>query len=334
MTRFPLPLLLLAFACSGDDKDKDTSPDGTPDGDSDTDTDADADTDADTDTDCSASITSVTPADASTMVALDEVLEVEFDAAVTAADVSVTSAGVTGTVSVAGDGRSATFTPNGGWPADSDVTVDVSACGDSASTTFTTLPPAVDLADVLGVTYGVPFADVTVSEPQNEAAIKALLGLYVDEILLQINAVDGSGGADSIATIATYDGGGALIPDCDVAVRETADFSLNPFYQFQGQLSLVINTSTGATADIEDFELLGRVAEDGTSLDDVRISGLAAPEQFLPGQDCNNFLLQQLLSPTCAPCTISTSGQCMVLEIAATTAAVVSGFDLLGTCPP
>ena len=87
------------------------------------------------------------------------------------------------------------------------------------------------------------------------------------------------------------------------------------------------------TSDVEDFELLGRMADDGSSLDDVRITGLVATEQFLPGQDCNNFILQALLSPTCQACTISPTGQCMLLEINTPSAPAVAGFDLAGTCP-
>jgi hypothetical protein len=329
MHRISLSLLLLALACNGEEGKDTTSPDA--DTDTDSDTDSDTDTDTDTDTDCVATITSVTPENEATLVPLDAVVEITFDAAVPANQVTVTTS-VDGLVEVAANGMSATFTPDDPWPADSSVSVEIAACGDTESTTFDTLPPPVDVANVEGNTYAVSWDDVIITEPGNGPALKGLLP--VDEILLHVTSVDGAGAAESIATLAVYDNDGVtLLPDCVLAVRETADFSLNPYYQFSGTLQIVINSSTGQAADVEDFELVGRVSADGSTIDNVNITGLVDTADFIPGADCNSFTMQVLLQPTCAPCTIAPTGQCMILDLGAPSAAVVPGYDLAATCP-
>jgi hypothetical protein len=329
MNRLTLSAVLLLLACSGKDKDTGNT-DTDADTDTDTDADSDTDTDTDTDTDCVATVVSVDPEDGRENIPVSTPVEVTFDAAVTAADVSITSDDGTGSVSIAGDGMSATFTPDSDWPEESSVTVDIEVCGNSSSTTFTTLPAPIDPALVEGNTYSVSWNDVVITEPAAGAALKLLLP--VEEIVLQVTSISGDD-APTIATLAFYQGVD-LVPECTLALRQTADFSENPLYQFAGDLQIVIDTDTGATADVEDFSLLGRVTTDGQSMQGVRITAMVAPEQFLDGGDCNSFLVQGLLgNPTCVPCTISGTGECLAIEMEAPSAPVIPGYDLSTLCP-
>jgi hypothetical protein len=326
-------ILLIAFlaACG---KDKDTTE---PDGNTVTDGDADTDADADGDTDpaaCESTIATVDPEPGAEMIPLDQVVTVEFDVAVPSGGhyAMTMDNGATGTTALAADGLSMTFTPDAPLAPDTTYTVDVEVCDDTDSAAFTTLPPPVDTSLVEGNTYALAWDDIVITEPQNPELLQALIP--IDYVLLQVIGIDTvTASADSAATVGTDDGYGNAVPDCDTIVRDDADFSLNPYYQFLDDLQITIdpNANPPTVADVEDFRLQARLSEDGTTITEISMRGLVAPEQFLDGLDCNSFVIQAMV-PQCLPCSISDTGQCMLLAGTADSALQQPALDLVSAC--
>ncbi|MEQ1565615.1 MAG: Ig-like domain-containing protein [Myxococcota bacterium] len=313
-------LAVALLACNGK-----TTPDdsGTP-----TDGDADTDTDSDVDLPCDASITSSVPENGAVAVPVDSEITVSFDVPIATDDpwtLEVTNA--TGEATLAADGLSASWT--GTLSPDTQYTVNATVCEDANTFTFHTVPPPLDLTLLEGNTYAVPWSEVTINEPGNDVLLKTLVA--VDYVLAQILEVDEAAlTAESLSTIGVAAGSEAA-PVCELAVSQTADLTQNPYFEIAGSLTLVVDATTGATADIEDFYIRGKFSDDGTSISDVEIHGLVATEQFYDGNDCNSPLVQ-LLFPTCVPCTISDTGDCMLLEGTATYAPAQPGLDVAGEC--
>lgn len=324
-------ILLISFlAACGSDKDTTV-----PDGDGVTDGgDADTDADGDTDVACESTIATVDPAPGAEMVPLDQVVTVEFDVALPAGGHYAMSLdnGATGTTAVAADGLSMTFTPDAALAPETSYTVDVEVCDDADSSGFTTLPPPVDNALVSGNTYALRWDDIAITEPQNPELLQAVIP--IDYVLLQVIGIDAvTAGADSAATVGVDDGAGNAIPDCDTVVRAEADFSLNPYYQFEDSLQITLDPSANppTVADVEDFRLQARISEDGVTITEINMRGLVAPEQFLDGLDCNSFVIQAMM-PQCLPCSISDTGQCMLLAGEAPSALQQPALDLVTAC--
>ncbi|MCB9685347.1 MAG: Ig-like domain-containing protein [Alphaproteobacteria bacterium] len=334
----------ILVACSGDtDTDNDTADadaDADTDADSDADADADTDADSDADTDCTALITTVTPADLSVDVALNQPIVVAFDQAITDTDPhGVTVSNATGSLALASDGLSMTWTPS--TPYDRNTTYDVTAtvCDDSLGSSFVT-SNTVNPADVAGNTYAVPWVDtrVTINEPPNGAALFFTPALFpIDYVMLQVLSIDPlTGDAPAAATVGLDDGFGQPVPDCTVVIRETGSFAQNPLFTFAGDLQIVI--APGQFADVEDFALEGTFSSDGSALTAVHMTGMVATEQFIdvPGPlpaNCNSIFVAAF-NPTCVPCTISNSGQCMLVDFTATQADLYPFVDIDTTCPP
>jgi hypothetical protein len=325
-----LSIALLA-ACGGSDKDPTNTADGNVDDVGDADTDADSD--SDTDLECLATISGLDPEPGDAFVPLDQQVTVEFSDAVPAGGhYAVSIDGVPGATSLAADGLSMTFAPDAPFAPETSYTVDVEVCEDAQSATFTTLPPPVPVEAVEGNTYALPWDSITITQPTNPDALNALIP--IDYVLLQIISIDPlSDLAPSAATVGTDDGYGNAIPDCSTVIEQDADFSLNPYYQFDGDLRITLdaNATPPTYADVEDFHLQALVSDDGTIITEIGMSGLVAPEQFLAGLDCNNLLIQAM-GATCEPCTISATGECMLLEGTAPSALVQPALDLVTTC--
>jgi len=324
-------LAFLLAACSGGkDGAKDGTSDTPTDGNGDADTDADADSDADTDADaCNATVASVDPEDGADGVDPSSPVIVSFDKEVGAdQDWALSVEGANGSATLAPDGLSATWT--GALDADSDYIVHASACGNEFQSTFRTSPPPVDLTTIVGNSFVLDWDSVILTEPGKGDALKQLIN--IDYVLAQITAVDTTAQtADALGTIGTDDGAGNAVPECDLALAQTADFTANPFFEIAGNMTVVVNASTGQTATIEDFQMRGLMSEDGTQITDVSLYGLAATEQFLNNADCNSLAVS-ILSPTCVACTTSASGQCMLIEGTAPVAALQPALDIQTQC--
>jgi hypothetical protein len=326
----PWLLIVTIAACSGKDKDATDDVVDSPDADADADADADTDTDTDADTDCAATIVTIEPAPETFLVPLDTQVTATFSEPIAATDpYDIQVSGAPGTVTLAADGLSASWT--GTLEYETDYQISASVCDSSDQSSFRTLPEPIDPSLVEGGTFALPWEALDITEPGNDQALN--LFITVDYILAQVLTVDGTT-ADTLSTVAYVDEEtGAILPECDVAAQQPADFTLNPYFQILGNLQLVINPETGQVADLENFSLQARVSADGQLLTDVRLSGLVATEQIIEGEDCNSQTVQ-LLSPTCVPCTISDTGECLLFEGSAAEAVRNDSIDLYAYCNP
>jgi len=330
-TLHPVFLAFLLAGCSGGKDGTHPGTDSPPtDGGGDADADTDADSDSDTDADaCDATVVSIDPADGTHDVDPASSVVVGFDNAVAATDDwSLAVDGATGSATLAAHGLSATWA--GALDPDTDYVVHASACGNEFQSTFRTSPPPVDLESLVGNSYVLDWNSVTLTQPGNGAALKLLIN--IDYVLAQITAVDTAAStADALGTIGTDDGAGNAIPVCELALAQTADFSQDPYFQIEGNMTVVVNPNTGQTATVEDFKMRGLMSQDGTQITDVELSGLAATEHFLNNADCNSPLIS-FLNPTCQACTTSATGQCMLIEGTAPAAALQPALDIETQC--
>jgi hypothetical protein len=330
-TSHPWLLMVALAACSGGDgkdvaEDGDTVPDG---GDADT----DADSDSDTDADCTAVVTSVTPADGDNFVPLDAEVTATLSAAITDADpFEITVGDAQGTTTLASDGLSMTWV--GTLDAETDYTITANACDSSFEADIHTLPESIDLASLEGNTYAIPWQNIDIDEPSGQA-VEGLLNTFItiDYVLAQILTVDaGAQSADSIGTTGV-EGEIDIEPQCDAAVEQTADFTLNPYFRIEGDIQIPVDPENGVFTTVEDFSLLARMDEGGGSISDIRIHGLIATEDLLANNDCNSAGIA-LLVPTCLPCAASATGECMLFEGTAELALLQPTLDIDAICPP
>ncbi len=332
----PLWLTFVALGCGGGNN-TDTA-DGTQVPDlNEADTDTDADADADTDRDCLATITAVDPPTGSSMVPVDQQVTVSFDLAVQdgdwTLDVIAEGTSLPGTATLSGDGLSVTWAPDANLVSEAPHTVSTTVCDDGTATIFSTLPAPVDPSLIEDNTYALPFENLVWSEPTDPLGFLPTF-FPVDYVMVQFVAIDTvSETIDAIATTGAEDlTSGGPVPDCDVSVQEVTDFSSNPLFELGPQLLGIDTTGMGDFIDVEDFELLGRISEDGLTLTTLQIKALVATELMVEGEDCNNGPLVTLLQPNCMPCTTSATGLCMELAGTATLATVQPAIDIASIC--
>ncbi len=272
----------------------------------------------------------IDPGPAETNVALDTEVRVDFSEAVIEGDYSLDVAGAAGAATLAADGLSASWIGSAALDAETEYTINASVCADSQSSVFTT-SAAVDLAALVGKTFAVPWADMSFTEPGNAGEIINLLG-DIDEILLQMNAIDATTfEVDSAASFTGDDGNGNIVISCGSVVQETGDFSQNPFFSF-GPQDVDFPLGGGVSTLVEDLELRAQFDGSGTFATNIQLSGLIAVEDLLPGADCNSAVVS-LFQPTCLPCNASQVPpyECMLIEANAPQADV-STFDIFADC--
>lgn len=323
-------LLFLALGCSGPDKGSDDDTDTTPGDTDDTQDTDDTDTD-DTDVEpCAATVVAVTPGNGDTAPA-DTTIVAEFSEAIGASDhvdfiVTGSGGAVTGSVDLASDGASATFTPSATLDYDATYDVTIELCEGSVSGAFHTLPAPIDPTLAEGRTYGLPYADVVFIEPQNTTALAALLAPDFEYILLQVDQVDDVA-LTFESVVATADG--ALAPNCAAAVRApTSDMSNNPQFQV-GPTNLVYPFPNGDSMNLQMLTVDGRFSQDGESLLDVYLRGLVDPSEVNDDLNCATAAL--LTGGTCLPCP-ATAGSCLLIEAEVPVATWMQGVDVVATC--
>ncbi len=333
MRALTLSVLFLA-AASGGSKDSDTTDvpadaDTDADTDSDADTDADADTDTDTDVDCYATIASVDPDPGYQLTPTDQIVVVTFDQAIAATDPwSLELVGVTGSAVLDTDGMGASFTPDAPLANDTVFTVDASVCSDSATSTFRTLPAPVDGPDLEGRAYGVPFDTLNITEPQNSAALSALLP--IDFLAVQVGSYDaGTNTLSALGAVAVLEGKDPVL-DCGAAIDAIdVDFDLNPYFSMG---PTVLSIDAGAeTIDAIDFTLLGRFNADASEIQNVQVSALID----LTGQtgllSCST--ISTVANGTCEACYVGApTMECLVLEATAPAGFENPALDIQNIC--
>lgn len=318
---WPLWLVWIA-ACGGKDATDGDTDDTTP---SDTDQ-TDTDTEA-----CEATVVGVEPGDDGTMPA-DGVIVATFSDAIQDThpfDIVVTPAGdagpLDGSLALASDGLSATFTPSTPLDYEADYDLTVSVCEHEVSGSFSTLPQPLDPATLEGRTYGLLVDDVTWHEPQN----LSIFDLNLDYVLVQVTDVDVA--HQTLQPIATTGDaspfvGEPPVPTCSMVMdAPVTDFSHNPAFQV-GPTDLTYPYGDGTSVTIENFSLEASFSADGSEIVDVRVTGLFDPSQVIQ-IDCGTAAL--LLQGRCLPCA---SGECLVVDARAPSAPWFDGLDIVAEC--
>ncbi len=324
--------VLFLVACGGDKSgdDTDTVPsDADTDTDADTDVDTDTDTDTDTDVNCDALISSVDPDPGYLLSTVDQVVTVTFDKAIAAGDPwSLDITGVAGTSNLEADMMTATFTPDADLSYDTTFTVHAAVCNDLATSTFSTLPEPIDTKSLEGRAYGVPFATLNITEPQNSAALSALLP--IDVLAVQVGTVDPkTNNLNALGAVAIDDNGVPAL-DCGAAIDDVElDFTLNPYFRMG---PTVLSIDAGAdTIDAIDFEILGRFNADASEIQDVSVSALID----LTGQTgvLSCATIATVANGTCDPCYAGApTNECLVLEATAPAGFEDARLDIAADC--
>jgi hypothetical protein len=274
---------------------------------------------------CTATIAATDPADGATVVPVDASITASFSAPIGPTDAfELTVDGVTGTSALAGDGLSASFTPAAPLDPETAYTAHASVCGSApVAFSFTTLPPALDPVDLVGNTYGVPYADLEWITPTNADILQP----NIEILLAQITGVDLVAETVSSVVGAGYlDLDGDVTIECDAAVDSgTADFSANPALSM-GPADFVIPFG-GIDIIIERFTLFTVVSADGATLDNTFISGRLDTRPLGFG-DC--ALLALIAGGTCVPCADG-EDQCLDAKASAGTM-TLQDADVEATC--
>jgi hypothetical protein len=327
--------LLVAFGCNkGAGIDETDLGDADTDADSDSDTDTDADTDSDTDADCTATIDEIVPLDGSVDVDVETDVTVTFTQAVTETDFSLTVDGVSGTTELAGDGLSATFTPDDPLEFETDYDVTASVCDDSASSTFRTAYAPIDPEVLPDRVYALDYSTVTWESPA--VAVFFQSQISIEYILTEIMAVD--------LDAETLDASGAVGVDVQGTPRQAAcynviqygaiDFADNP--AFRAGPNLLSVPTAGGDLTIEDLLITATFNADATSLLDIDITGLldTRPIDVMLGQNEGDVCaLASTFGDTCEACG---DGEdfCLAVWMTADEAPYVAGVDIDETYDP
>ncbi len=291
----------------------------------------DTGTSEDTGLGCVAEFAGITPVDGQFSVSVEPTITVAFDRPVVEGQWSVEVQDVEGEAELSVDGTVATFEPYAPLEFGTQYVVLIEVCGVPTATKFTTVADALDPLSLEGKTFGVPWGDLTFTEPANGAFLRD--SLDVDKVLVQfvdVNAVTLE--IDTAVAIAN-DGTGGPEPFCDTYLQETGDFSANPIFEFGPQrVDIPLNSTTDIA--VEDLTLTAEVSQDGDKLLYAELTGLVATEALLPEPCEKSVKVSKLLLGTCEKCTISDSGMCLLLEASVGEAPEEVGFDLDGECNP
>ena len=179
------------------------------------------------------------------------------------------STAVSGTTNLAGDGLSATFTPDNLLAYLSDYSLTTTVCAVDSTTTFTTVE---EPADFTGTNYLVDMtgSDIVWSSPSSSIA-NLLWGYTTNTLLIyEVESFDGSN-LDLIGAVGDTDGGNhqyaCLAPIDYPSVAYTGGtYTVGPV-----DTMLAIN---GVSADLYSLTTVGSIASDGSEMTDVNVTGL------------------------------------------------------------
>ncbi|MEN0064783.1 MAG: Ig-like domain-containing protein [Myxococcota bacterium] len=291
---------------------------------------------------CDSTLATIEPAANATEVSADTSVTATFDTAlIDGGTWSLAIDGVDGAATLAEDRLSATFVPDAPLDFETVYNVNVTVCEEMSTFEFLTGAAPVDATNLEGATFTIAEEEITITNPALLQTVLAGLDQSIFNVIaLQLTTYDAATSSfDAVTTVLDEEDA----PVCEFLVAGTTDFSANPFLSF-GPQDLTIDIGGGASVTLEDLVVEGRVAPDGQSLTNTAINTLIALETVpisLGGLDelpscpdaVKNPVLGALLMPVCAPCDTSPSGECLVFEATAKSAAR-SLLDVEKACPP
>ncbi len=275
---------------------------------------------------CTAEFASVTPADGAGPVGASTALVVTLDGTVTEATFTVATdadEAIAGTTTVSDN--TATFTPDGGWPAGATIEWSVQACESEASGSFVvgTLDEALDPTTLEGDTYTVDLTSATWVSPPGAGV---LIGQFFQGVfLLGVTDVEGEDLSCLLGVGEETSGDSYQQDPCYPTVTfEDVDFSGNPYISVQAE-QMEFEVQTIAVV-VHNVSISGGLTAD--TLVDGRFQGEADLREYSEfGIDCAQ--LEQFLGTPCAPCTSDGEEYCLVVEAVDVTGVRIGGLTLV-----
>jgi hypothetical protein len=278
---------------------------------------------------CTAELLGLTPTDGTVGFPIAGSVVASFSASVVEGQYTVGIDGVTGTTVLAGDGLTATFTPDAPLAESTAYQATASACDSQLASSFETAGESVDPTDLTGKTYGILFGNLTFTEPPQTVInlAESLAGLDTTFFLLVgVQDYDAANNSLIAAAATGYPYGVTIEPDCAAALGDiVADFSQNPTFQF-GPTDLAVPYGAYDTLNIESLDLQGTFSTDGAEIQNVLVTGRL--DLRPTGVGCS---VAAALGATCAPCADGVP-ECLVVDASATRAGEIVGLDLAATC--
>lgn len=275
---------------------------------------------------CVSRLVGLTPADGTTDVRTDAVVEVQLSAPPDPGW-SVGITGVSGITTLAPNGLTAIFAPDEPFLHEFTYTARVEVCGAVTESTFQTVEEPVSVAP--GDAWELPFGELVWHEPASAAALTAFVEF--DSFLMEVVEVAPDGASFDAAFTAAWPGGQ---PECPSAVGISADFSENPVFSTEASLMEipVVGAIVPLTIHIDGLTLVGRVTADGELLD-VRFTGRIDTRDFdallgLPGATC---VLAANAGDTCIPCADG-AVSCLDLDVEAGSTEPTIGPGIVVPC--
>jgi hypothetical protein len=262
------------------------------------------------------------PADGDTRVAWDATIVASFSDPVTAADLTV-DGGVTGTVTIAGDGMSAVFTPDADLAAGTTYTAFASVCDSTDAATFTTEQRDVAAAS----TYAVDLSSATFTDP-------AGISDYISQaltvpLLLGVQSTTATS-IDMMGALGD-DSSGTTVQDFCTSTFDfpSGDYSAAPAFSV-GPSAITLSVG-GYGVTVYDFVVTGTFAADLSGFSGGTIDGLidTAPLASLvggtdPGTVCG---YAAIFGASCEACPDG-SEYCLHMAATDVSGTLVTGLEL------
>ncbi len=288
--------------------------------------DTETDTDLPTTSDpvCEAVVLGVSPADGTAAVTVESEIVATFSLPAVAPTIVLDPA-VSGVLTIADDGLSATYTPDAPLARASTYTARAAVCDSSTQSRFVTVgaPVTVDLALR---TWDVDLGDRSDLAWVAPASGPSIFGLLdTPHLLVMAESVEGDT-IHFILAVGTDDRGAAAQYPCTIAVAAPpGDFSGDPGFVAGPVYAIVV--LGGAALPLWDLVLSGEVASDGTALLNLVVTGLldVAPLAEVLGEDA--CALAARFGDSCVPCPTGVTS-CLAVEAHDARAAYLPGFTI------
>lgn len=252
----------------------------------------------------------------------------EPDATITVTDAS--GAEVAGTTEV--DGTTVRFTPSTGFQASTAYTATLDYSCEDASISFTTSDVGTAVSDpstLVGNVYTLPLTEGRFVEPPGIGPI--LAGVLTVNVLIEVTEAT----ATEVKMMGAVSADGN--PNAQDMCTETidfptaADFSENPFFAI-GPEDTTLSVA-GYSVTIDDLEITGAFAADGSSLQGATLAGSIDTRPLAPlvGVEGDDGVCELLggFGIACVACSDGSGDFCLALEVQDMTAELVPGLDIM-----